>query len=1033
MRDDMLSKAQLYSRLGWPHRDQILTPEGAGPHILAEAADQKIGRPLRRRADVSSVSVGVLVPNPNSDDSETALAIVCEFGLPVPDAVLRDVHRLTWNFSKAPLLITVEPTLLRAWSCYQRPSQDDAQWQRVEIKDLQINIDASDIERAALRALHWTGLLSGYLFRQYSDHFREDERADQTLLENLVDVREKLQKLELSVDTSHDLLARIIFIQFLFHRRDAEGQPAINDELLQHLYSTKILSRKYQDFEAILYNYTDSYRFFRWLNDRFNGDLFPGKGATSDEREAEWQREMSEVTEEHLKLLSLFVGGSLEMRSGQYSMWPLYQFDAIPLDFISSIYEEFLKGEPSSSGIHYTPGHLVDFLLDRVLPWNDNQWNVRILDPACGSGIFIVKAFQRLIHRWKISHNTEPSPSNLSHIIVNNLFGVDSNPHAVRVASFSLYLAMCDSIDPRRYWNEVKFPRLRDRSLISANFFSEDVAGISTDADASTYDLIIGNAPWGRNAEISEEAKIWSVRYGWRIVDKNIGTLFLAKGAALVKRDGRVAMFQSASSLLFNRNPTAIAFRRKFFSQYKIVDIVNFSALRFGLFAKSVSPTVSVIFLPIPPDGEPIFYTCLKSVETKDDSFRVIIEPYDTSEVYPQDAWDSTTWSIKMWGGNRDQELIRRLKSKKTLSKLEKEDIIKIRKGIVWGDRAREIDLKNIKFLLLSRPELSMRAFPYISTDELTEIDSLHIDKSDGSDLNPFESPLLLIKKGWTVSQKRFQSLLYVSDDPKGIICTQSYLSVHALPVSQGWLESAFLSINSQVAVYYLMLTSDRFASYRPEPLVKDFKAIPLPDPQPKLLDGVKTISDVDNKVSHALGLSEVDKILIGDLFDYILPDFRSPSNSAARQPAYTPGSLNPSAGLNAYCETFLSVLEAGFGSDKAVSATIYSTDIKEPLPVQLISIHLGWPGRKRIIIENVEEKELLEKLSGIYAQLLSSHMKTSAGVIYRRVLRWYDVPDLDGQKIPTIFLVKPNELRYWLRSVALQDADQVAADMLLW
>ena len=53
--------------------------------------------------------------------------------------------------------------------------------------------------------------------------------------------------------------------------------------------------------------------------------------------------------------------------------------------------------------------------------------------------------------------------------------------------------------------------------------------------------------------------------------------------------------------------------------------------------------------------------------------------------------------------------------------------------------------------------------------------------------------------------------------------------------------------------------------------------------------------------------------------------------------------------------------------------------------------------------------------------------------VLYRRVLRLYDVADFDGQEIPTIFLVKPNELRYWLRSVALQDADQVAADMLLW
>jgi N-6 DNA Methylase len=1025
MREDIPLRAQLYSWLGWPHRDQILTPAGAGPRLLAEAAEQKIGRPLRRRADVRSLSVGVLVPNPNSDTSETPLAVVCEFGRQVSDAVLREVHRLTWSFSKAPLLITVEPTLLRAWSCYQRPSKDDNQWQRVEIEDLQISIDGSAIERAALRALHWTGLLSGYLFQQYRDRFNENERADQTLLENLVSIREELQKLGLSVDTCHDLLARIIFIQFLFHRQDSEGQPALNEDLLQGLHNEKLLSSRYRDLEAILGNYDDAYRFFRWINDRFNGDLFPGKGVTHDEREKEWQEEMSEVEEAHLKLLAQFVSGSLRMRSGQYSLWPLYRFDAIPLEFISSIYEEFVKEEFSSPGVHYTPGHLVDFILDGVLPWNDDRWDVRILDPACGSGIFLVKAFQRLIHRWRIAHNTEPSPSDLSSLLTQNLFGVDLKPQAVRVASFSLYLAMCDAIDPRRYWQDVRFPRLRDRCLIAVDFFREDVSGIATEVDASTYDVIVGNAPWGKDTKPSKEAIMWAARYRWPIVNKEIGTLFLAKSAMLAKRDGRIAMLQSANSLLFNRNPPAVAFRQQFFSQFKIEEIVNFSALRFGLFSHSVSPAVSVTFLPLPADNEPITYICLKPVTTNEDSFGIIIEPHDISEIYPVDAMEDTVWSVKMWGGNRDQELIRRLRSKKTLDKLEREEIVKIRKGIVWGDRARTIDLKNRAYLLLDRPNLSSSTFPYLSVNELLAIESLHIDKDDSPDLTPFQSPQLLIKKGWTVLKKRFLALLHITD-PRGVVCTQSYLSVHASSEARTWLESALLGINSRMAVYYLMLTSGRFASYRPEPLVGDFKAIPLPDPQPTILDGVKTISDVDRKIFEALNLSEIDRILIDDLFDYILLDFRSPSNSPARQ--WVKQSV-----LNAYCEMFLNVLDAGFGSDKSVSATIYSADVGERLPVQLIAIHLDWPGRQRITLQHFGEMELLGELNHIYEQLLRPQPRKGRGVLYHRVLRWYDVADIDGHQIPTVFLVKPNELRYWLRSVALQDADKVVADILLW
>ena len=63
----------------------------------------------------------------------------------------------------------------------------------------------------------------------------------------------------------------------------------------------------------------------------------------------------------------------------------------------------------------------------------------------------------------------------------------------------------------------------------------------------------------------------------------------------------------------------------------------------------------------------------------------------------------------------------------------------------------------------------------------------------------------------------------------------------------------------------------------------------------------------------------------------------------------------------------------------------------------------------------------------------MSPQLKNGAGVLYHRVLRSYDVATIDGQQILTLFLVKPNELRYWLRSVALQDADKVVADILLW
>ena len=326
-------------------------------------------------------------------------------------------------------------------------------------------------------------------------------------------------------DHIHDLLARVVFSQFLFDRKDSDGRPALSANLLSRLQEDGPLLRRHADLGSILADYDEAYLFFRWLNDKFNGDLFPGKGATPEEREAEWQAEMAAVERCHLETLAQFVSGHL--RDGQRSLWRLYSFDVVPLEFISSIYEEFV----TAKGAHYTPGYLVDFMLDEVLPWGGDKWNLKILDPACGSGIFLVKAYQRLIRRWKNANpNQNPAAKDLRDILKQNLFGVDIDPHAVRVASFSLYLTMCDELDPKSYLNATKFPPLRDRTLICADFFQEDVRGFSSESDAETYDLVIGNAPWGKGTE-TEHARTWSrnLIHKWPIPDKVVGTLFWPK------------------------------------------------------------------------------------------------------------------------------------------------------------------------------------------------------------------------------------------------------------------------------------------------------------------------------------------------------------------------------------------------------------------------------------------------------------------------------------------------------------------------
>ncbi len=546
--DTTISLALTHAQLGWPSPNEILRPSGEGARIFSELVRAKIGRALLQFDDAEGAAVGVLISDSYTVHTEPPLAVVVTFPRAVTDRTLRSLQRLAWNFSHSPTLITVEPNLLRVWTCCEPPDSRRALNEFI-VHELGgpnlLEVGAPPLERRAAQALHWANLVSGQFFRDRADRFDRNQRADQMLLGNLRDIREKLQKAGLrDDDVCHDLLARIVFVQFLFDRKDSDGNAALTPAKLVRLKEAGELRKEHTSLSSILADYDETYRLFDWLNAKFNGDLFPGKGDTTEKRAVGWAKEKKIVTPKHLSLLADFIKGEIDMPSGQRCLWPQYAFDVIPLEFISSVYETFVTERAADEGIFYTPPHLVDFILDRVLPWNSNQWDLTVLDPACGSGIFLVKVFQRLIHRWKRSHPEQPvRVDTLRRLLERNIFGVDKDPHAVRVACFSLYLAMCDEIEPMHYWSQVVFPEMRNHRLIPADFFKEDIPGFRSKEDKGTYDLIVGNAPWGEKL-LTDEAREWAATsaQSWPIQNKGIGTLFLPKSRSgqLLSRGNRM-------------------------------------------------------------------------------------------------------------------------------------------------------------------------------------------------------------------------------------------------------------------------------------------------------------------------------------------------------------------------------------------------------------------------------------------------------------------------------------------------------------
>jgi len=1051
--------ADVHDWLGWPNRDQAFTPSGAGVRVNTEFARKKIQRGIEAVHQGTVVDVGVISTDSTSSATDHPLAVVCEFPRGVSDEVLDLTQKFAWNFSKTALLITLEPHRLIAWSCLQDPSQPTED--RIVCRlptPAKFTPDGSPAQKEVRDLLHWVNLINNRVQLARPEQFPASGRADVLLLQNLRYVRRRLRdELNLAQEHCHDLLARLIFTQFLFHRKDSDGNAFFSERKMKRLQKDGTLKNYHPSLASVLTHKGDTYELFRWMDDCFNGDLFPGKDVqNSPDGHGTWSQEKHAVKKEHLDLLAGFVRGDLDAASQQQLLWPHYSFDTIPLEFISSVYEEFLTpDERQGDKAYYTPSHLVDYVLDAVLPWNSKKWDIRILDPCCGSAIFLVKAFQRLIHRWRLANKRDPLASDLRPILENNLLGIDKNSEAVRVACFSLYLAMADAIEPKHYItrdNTKVFPHLRGTRLIHGDFFDEEISGINSVTDAHSYDLVIGNAPWGDGSILLEKrpdesnsehrlrvknknsaAQAWAQTNKWSVPNKDIGPVFLGKSSLLVRPNGSVAMLNTAS-LLYWRKESATKLRNKLFTEFTFEEITDLSALRRDLFAEATGRSCVVVFRNSRPAPEQllIYYTPKpnRTVTQKSGPLSfpdsIPIEPYDISTLSHLEASsDPFVWTILAIGGHRDALLIRRLQQYPNIERLKFEGKVYSRMGTIPGNRKKTVKE------LQGRRYFDAKKFPesiFLELDASTvpTVDELRVDSGHGiSDLRGFKNPQLLVKQSLAAASGRFRAALVRSDDPDwGVVCKETYLTISDTCPNKSNIKNACLSYNSGISAYFLSLTSSRLAHYIPEVLSKELITVPVATSPPPDLSKVRSFEDIDNLARKMFALSEADWQLVSDFLVFTLPEILR--KTAGHGHAMT--SRENETELKGYSETFLKVVTGTFGSSKTVSATIYSDLAQGSLPVRMITIQLGAGEKNRIQLEPIEADGLLDELSRLHADQLEKRVsEVGSGLGFQRVAFFFH-PNVQGQPPSmNLTIVKPDQLRYWTRSMAMRDADQLA------
>jgi hypothetical protein len=827
-----------------------------------------------------------------------------------------------------------------------------------------------------------------------------------------------MQSLGLADTYTHDLLARIIFVQFLFDRKDSDGRAALDAEWLGRFYAAGQLSAPHSTLAEVLGNADDTYALFRELNRRFNGDLFPPVSNPDA-----WAEERKHIGPQHLDLLAEFVDARGDFATGQLSLWRRYAFDAIPLDVISSIYEEFVSGH-EGVGVHYTPGHVADHILDRVLPWHGTEWNIRILDPACGSGIFLVKAYQRLVYRWRRAHSEQVPVTVLRDLLTQNIFGVDTDGGAVRVTAFSLYLAMCDEIDPKHLWEhpETVFPPLRGERIIEDDFFNDRLAGLHTERDAGTYHLVVGNPPWGdRTLQTSEYAAEWTRRWGWDVANKDFGTLFLAKAAELAREGGHVALVQSASAVLYNDEPTARKLQRRIFTQHRRITGVTLFPPRLPLFRGARVPTCVVYLENRKADGSPFLFEAPKRQRTSLDQFALVLDPGDVHWITPDEVVrEPWIWSVLAWGGARDRILIRRLRKYSTLGTLVKPE--NRREGLNRGDRAYPQEE------LRGRRYLGDEHFPagptfMLDGEALPLVEDVCIDSRASRSLAAFRLPQLLLKRSLIKADLKFQARVVVGE---AVVPEKMYVSVHA---GREVVDAACLIYNSDLATYYLFLTSGRFAFDRNNPNVRDLLEVPLPaDGQCTALSALRTPAELQARAFDALKLSEADRILVEDLVAFTFSDERG-LHGHGRSPTRPGLSDAPEPDLFAYGATYRRVVQAAYGPGMRVRVEIAIASDGYALPVRLVRLVIGPAVPDTTVFEMESVRAAYERLADAYR----AARRNSSTTLSLRCARAYEVERLEGEPHLIVTYIKPDQIRFWSRSLALRDADDLAVDLAAW
>lgn len=935
-------------------------------------------------------------------------------------------HRMIWNFKKVLFLYVFNDTEIRIYNCAEKPitiKKTNTDYES-ELRDLELaNSPASDKKKfdSLIKVFSSISIDTGIIWTMEEaasvrKKINLQRRVDKYLVNSLINTARQLQDDGLNISLIHKIIMRSLFLLYL------EDREATDEKFYAGI---KTGAKSYFD---ILNDVKSTYALFKRLEERFNGNVF-----TLDNEE--------KITREHLQLIKkCFISGNDGTPQTQlFDDWRMFDFKIIQIELLSEIYENFLaKIEPDiiqQTGTHYTPPSLVELILNEKLSTGkkDIQYNFKILDPACGSGIFLVESFKRLVKRYENKHGEKLTDfDTLKQLLTGNIFGIELHQQSIKIAAFSLYLALVDNLNPKTIWQEdnKKLPNLINNPLDYSikeqgkNLFCRDTISENKEIESLSFDLVVGNPPFGTK-DLLKSIRGYCDQNGF---PKEMVLPFLHKAVKFSPR-GEIALIFN-TKVLTNTNDGYIKFRKWLFNECDVEKVYNFSILRnspedFGgqLFGSATGP-ISILFYKNRNPGklsDRIIYYAPKTFVKSNILEGVVIDSTDIKYLPREECQrpESKIWKIAMWGGNHDINIIRKvLKKFKTLDDVfesqpdkwvKKTGLLKVNKNNYKSGKYIEPDKEIIDTNKIVRYYTGKNAL--FSSDK----------KCNPKDLSKFKAPFLLVKEGqknWMYCSTiiEFDALFYKSayaikslenNDYNKVLCAlinSKFAKYYLSLISSSWgIERERVQPNEILLLPYIFEIKQEWLGL----IIKLVDKIIESEKSYNLIEIPKLETELDSIFFEQIfKFSRTEIEIINETINFNLDLLENKINSAA---------LKPETDTNQYAKTLCNELNDFLKDQQLYTvATTYALNIFSPLMMVKISFTLS---KKKL----TQSKEDIAMALKTIDQLL--WQKKATNIYFRKKLNFKNGDD--------IYLIRPNQKRFWTQTSAMEDADDLILEIL--